>query len=145
MKCEDCKGTGRYVGLRESGDCQSCQGTGRGLMKLDVIKPTQTEEDAVDAMNAMRGMAPRRSAIIPLQPIRSPNNPTTQLGVGDTVHVYDGEWIETVVMQITDRPTFTEVLAIYHHGNIKMRGHNICWNVTQQRYEYIRSGTPVYP
>jgi RecJ-like exonuclease len=131
-RCEDCKGTGRYVGLFEVSNCASCKGEG---------KTTSRQEDVLQDLLELNvdvfSNVDKFEVIVKPQAI-------PKVEANSKIYVYDCGWIETTVVQITDTPRGPQALAIYHHGNIKMMVGSICWNATQQRHEYIRHGTPVY-
>ena len=74
--------------------------------------------------------------------------PTAKLKVGDTVHVFDAEWFNTVVdsFYLTTRnqgmARVSYGIGVFR-GDMQMLTQSICWNLTKDRWEYIRAGTPV--
>lgn len=113
--------------------CTRCNGSGK-----EATSQQEVMEDLLEFSDVSEAADLYDSASLVFQITPSIEN-------GTVIHVYDCDWIEATVMQVLRVINGYEVLAIYHHGNIKMMLHNICWNDTQKRHEYIRSGTPVYP
>ena len=131
--CPDCKGSGIYQGLGAVEDCATCKG-------LKVMPHAQ---------------GVRRSAQLDLVPGGEPGmlvsravNVMTELKVGDAVYVFDAGWFFTVVDKffITSKSQSMIVVSYgtgYVNGSIQMRTQSVCWNLTKDRWEYIRSGTPI--
>lgn len=74
------------------------------------------------------------------------SQPTTDLKAGEAVHVFDSGWFETVVDRTYEHCKTKRLIVqvSYPHGMITMPIEDVCWNITDDRWEYIRAGTPVW-
>jgi len=122
MKCKDCKGTGWYQPL--FGERENCQTCTLSAEQLKLAQEICEENDTVILKNI--GVQPQ---------------------VGDIIHVFDTDWYQTEVVKVyVKADTYdTMVRADYSCGTFRMPMRLVCWNDTDRRWEYIRSGTPVYP
>lgn len=166
MKCPDCKGTGKYVGAgtQPSEDCQRCSGLGligpgasheaekRSKNKaLDSVfkanKLPDWMEDYKDEID-VRESKPFTVKPSDLERFRlNKQRLTPDLNIGDTVHVFDCEWIEVTVMNFNynHADQRTHYYAKYACGTMTFTTYDLSYNVTAGRWEIIKAGTPVWP
>tara|TARA_R110002094_G_scaffold16428_2_gene27955 strand:- start:141 stop:536 length:396 start_codon:yes stop_codon:yes gene_type:complete len=126
--CSDCGGKGTYQGFNTKTEpCSRCHGVG----KLNVTKGDALE--SVFNFNGIRGDKRQlegygRDVIIPT------------LVVGTPIFVYDAGWNEVFVLrdqnEIYETGNKTETIYIPHD--------DVVFNLTQNRWECIKSGTPVW-
>ena len=124
MKCDECKGSGKYRGLSIVEPCRKCGGVGR---------LTSSNNEVLDSILDMQ---PHTDITWHFE--RKFKTPS-ELQVGDVVWIYDANWYETIVRDIEQNSI---IILHYLHGAFEIHRNLIGWNVTHQRFEYIRSGTP---
>ena len=132
--CPDCNGKGVYQGFTTVGPCDRCRGVG----KLDV-----TKEDALQSMLDFN--APRRSADIthlinPCKDIDIGMNQLPRIVVGTAVYIYAAGWHETFVVGVFSNFFKTENAC----ETFRIPKDKLTYNLTQNRWEHIRHGTPVW-
>jgi len=133
--CPDCKGKGTYQGFNTKPEpCARCRGVG----KIDISK-----EDALASVYDYN--APRRSADIThlFNPCKEIDVGTTYLPrivTGTAIYVYDAGWHEVFVVEdkneVYKAVNATETFFISHR--------DVTYNMTQNRWECIKSGTPTW-
>lgn len=118
MVCPDCKGEKTYIPLIGPPEtCQTCKGKG------DV--PDSSDEFKRDALDLCQEDRSRFKTVFPK--------------VGDTIHVYDNEWLMFEVDEVDQKAVWG-----YHKGSrARVQLLNIAWNDTPKRWEFIYKGTPV--
>jgi len=115
--CPDCNGKGTYQGFNTKPEpCSKCHGVG----KVNTTK-SDTLESVFD-FNVGNG------AVMPV------------LVTGTAIHVYDAGWHTVFVLKdgngIYEAGNKTETFYIPHG--------DVVFNITQNRWECIKSGTPVW-
>ncbi len=148
MKCPDCKGSGEYIGARIVEPCAKCKGRGELNPDGTPLKLPKWMDKYKDQIEFNPKVSKKPDLTVEeleelLKDGFTKNSPTPKLKVGDIIHIYDAGWCEA------------EVISIDSAGGITARSaYDICmwsgvrqldYNLTQNRWEYIRSGTPVYP
>ena len=165
ITCPDCKGSGEYAPLVGPAEpCRLCKGVGELNDDDTAIDPKAKALDSVFNANLPGWMEDYKDEINldDLRPkgggiIFSPeecdriNGVTPELKVGSLIHVYDADWYEAEVVEIyqTVRPSnmnpVTMIRADYTCGSFRIPLLDPCCNDTQKRWEYIRSGTHIWP
>ena len=174
MKCPDCKGSGVYQGLGAPEPCQRCSGRGEDVVKITTVKPDIPDEPWPGGVNkkhwdalrdlyekhggaiqhkpnqkasvvgraAKAGMSPKQVCEDTDQVISLTKRPIE----GEVVHVYDAGWYEATIVSIYDGGVrgVKMVRADHACGTFRIPIEDICWNVTERRWEHIRFGTPVW-
>ena len=157
MKCPDCQGSGQYKGFDITPEpCQKCKGVGtldeRGQPHtLESIRPKGDSianwmEDHKDRLGEFNLIDVTHK----IKPIKKDN--TSPLQIGDDVYVYDGTynspWFKCTLAlgpkQSGIRPyqlRYTNGIA----GYMQVSRGQITFNLTQNRWEYIRNGPPRWP
>lgn len=144
-QCPDCKGSGVYKGLNITlENCKTCDGHGsligvqlKGTMKQDWDQLV----DAVKKNSDPKPVGDQDTAL---------SFGHCTLGgpfEGEVVYVFDAGWYEAKIKSIYDggvRGT-RMVRADYTSGTFRIPLNDICWNLTEKRWEHIRGGTPVWP
>ena len=165
MKCPDCKGGGKYVGAGtiKPEECQRCEGIGElnndgtvigskkraldsvfnsnlpdwmedyqdqiGMADAPFNFPRFTDEQIKQVKKLLRGSPPNFLAC------------DSELKVGNILYIYDAGWHEATVIYIDiDGSIIAETAC-----DTFCLGPHASYNLTQKRWEYIRSGTPVWP
>ena len=67
------------------------------------------------------------------------------LNIGTVVNIYDDEWTQSEVKSLYDTSNGAAIWVVHRDDNLYLATSWICWSDTRERYEYVRSGTPVYP
>lgn len=85
----------------------------------------------------------------PTEDCRSCTTHDSDIQVGDTLYVFDTSWYKTVVdtkyKSYASRDKVVHfVKSLYSCGSFSIPQDEICWNLTDRRWEYIRAGTPLY-
>jgi len=134
MKCEDCDGRGEYQGwyMKEPGVCETCDGhgeldaSGEKLKSIILANLPDWMQDPhyIDKLGKITG-----------------SSQSNKLEMNDVVYIYDKKWREGQVTHIEGG--FITILyqdrgACYLSGPLL----DVCWNITQNRWEYIFIGTP---
>jgi len=135
--CPDCNGSGEYLGFNIAPEpCQTCNGHG----KLDENgEPLQSilPSNLPDWMNDPH-------YIEQLDVTHKISNTSSKLAVGDVVYVYNLKWYEGRITYIDN----TSLTILYYDGRGPSRLaapiDDICWNVTQSRWECIFIGKPTW-
>ena len=114
MKCEDCRGTGRYVGMQVIEDCKRCHGSG-------VTREFKVGQEHIDKFVIDYDLKPA-------------------IKLGTVIDVYDyGEWTKAEVNQIYSSSSrfygFVDVTSGNHSYFIKFD--KIYWHDANQRYEHV--------
>jgi len=130
-KCPDCKGGGTYQGFNTKPEpCSKCHGLG----KVDTDKKDALE--SVFNFNNPEGKSKMDSLL-------------SKIVVGTPIYVYDAGWHEAFVMRISCNPNDSADLTKTYIAksacdtfNIPHRG--VTFNITQNRWEFIKCGTPVW-
>ena len=126
MKCPDCRGNGKYVGARVVEDCRLCKGLGE-------LKEDGTHLDIANLPEWMRDHVNEKDLAAPLK-------------VGSIIYVYDCDWYKTRIIHFGIDSQGREILRADHiYGRFFILKSKLTFNVTQQRWEFICSGTPVWP
>lgn len=136
-KCPDCNGTGEYVGFNSREECASCRGTGAKDGITDALQSVldfnndigHDEIDLYDYVNSMNGSV--NQATIP---------PGPQITIGTKIYVYDAGWYEVEVVDIKNKT----IHATDPSNAFFIPANGPVWNATQARWEYIKSGTPIW-
>ena len=121
--CSDCGGKGTYQGFNTKTEpCSRCHGTG----KLKV-----TKDDALrDVFKKSKQLVECHDKVF-LMP---------KIVLGTCIHVYDAGWNAVFVLrdqnEIYETGNKTETIYIPHD--------DVVFNLTQNRWECIKSGTPVW-
>ncbi len=140
MKCSECKGSGKYLPLVGPEEyCQTCGGSG----STSCSKPVSEELDMDPFPEWMEDYKDQIDF----------TETSSQLKVGDIVHVYDGWWYTAKVKHLNSQArqlkhyAFCEYVGSAAHavGSAALPIKHICFNLTANRWEYIRSGTPTFP
>ena len=148
--CPDCKGSGVYQGLGAFENCQTCDGAGALIgVQLEIKK--EDGDQLVDYIKKQypNGIPGNMSTVdVQAVPKAGMSPSTAKLKVGDTVHVFDSGWYETVVDRFFMTSSGQKMVIVKYgtgsiSGGMQMRMQSICLNLTKNRWEYIRSGTPV--
>lgn len=144
-KCGDCNGTGIYQGLGALEDCQACKGHGSFIgveMEIESTYPKNTKKEDWDEL-AESFKKQIRDDADDITLIKGKGAPGLQ--VGETVYVYNAGWYEGKAEHIYENMHGGQMVRVDHSGGVfRMAIKNICWNITEDRWEYIRSGTPVW-
>ncbi len=155
IKCPDCKGSGKYTSAFFVEPCQKCKG--RGKLNADgtplnlpewmddyeighdpgILSGDSTASRKVTAKELDKLI----DGIFKVKP---------ELKVGDIVHVYDNGWYEATVDSFKRSPGRLTVYIILSFARKMISGYvldsfDLNYNLTQNQWEYVRAGTPVYP
>lgn len=146
-KCPDCKGSGVYQGLGAPGPCQACGGAGEFIgikvdLENDVYPKGTCKADWDQLAEALKTCEDADRVInIKAKPgvVHSPIE-------GELVYVYDAGWYEAEIKSVYDGGVRGERMVKADHtcGMFRIPVKDICWNITDNRWEHIRSGTPVW-
>lgn len=165
-QCPDCKGSGVYKGLNITlENCKTCDGHGSliGVQLSETFThPIVKEPYPKKTTKEGRVFLPKKghvflpgatecdrcgeSVFIPTGTSRTQCLGLPRPFEGELVHVYDTGWYEAVIDVIYDDPKCRGgrlVKADHTCGVFRIPINDICWNDTEKRWEYIRSGTPV--
>ena len=156
--CPDCKGKGTYQGIGPVEDCKTCMGAGSFIgVHIDlpetfthpIVKHPYPKETTKEDWDKLAEAMKTNGRLI----VTDANDVTVikgkgavDLQVGEPVHVFDSGWFDTVVDNIFYSRAGNQTMArvSYACGTMQIPIQNICWNITDDRWEYIRSGTPVW-
>lgn len=150
MKCPDCKGSGEYVGARIVEKCRNCKGAGTLVDTTKALDSVFTYNQPGDnpCLDIEWGALAGNPRVIDKRDEwvdRSPDL-TTTLNIGEVVHVYDAGWYEATIMNFnynhSDKQTHYD--AKYACGTFNFTHSQLTYNITQGRWELVRSGTPVW-
>jgi hypothetical protein len=162
MRCPDCpEQPGKYIGANVVEDCQRCEGVGELNDDGSVIESKAKALKSVFNSNLPEWMKDYADQIgvgklddpDPYGSIARANYVHGQdpLKVGDSLYVFDCDWYETTVTRKYNSgsngtpPNIMWIDADGVYSSFIMPLSDICWNLTQGRWEYIRAGTPVWP
>jgi len=120
--CTECNGSGEYVGFTSRQRCETCRGTGKLNGATDALK-------SVFDFNDIRHKGEPISCDMP------------QIVVGTMIHIYDADWYEAEVFEIQQRQIFAATLC----DTFTIPANDPTFNLTQNQWEYIKAGTPVWP
>ena len=140
MQCDQCKGSGEYTGLFDTEPCQKCSGL--GTLDDDGNKHTLDKDALPNWMEDHKDRLGEFGLLDITHKIKSTRS--SQLKVDDVVSVWSGHWYKARVLSIDSNLNMVDL--IYPNNIIGEYCHinKICWNFTQQRWEYILSGTPTW-
>lgn len=145
ITCPDCKGTGTYTGIHEVEPCQRCNG-------LKVIGPgaardPKTIVEQADRITDFRPVgASIKGSMTRLEGLgRDPLVP--RIKVGDIIHVFDASWVEAQVTHTWHDWKLQKqmVRADAPCDSFRIAYSMLNYNVSKNRWEYIKAGTPVDP
>ncbi len=156
--CPDCNGKRTYQGFNSKPEsCNKCNGSGKLGVRMK-IKPS----DLNPCANTKYDRVGRRSAEIPKSWFVEANKKVEDndkihlspvirevIMVGTIIYVYDAGWASAQVVEMTCNPNDPVTSSIVHaetpYERFRIPRSYITFNLTQHRWEYIRSGTPVWP
>tara|TARA_R110000822_G_scaffold21989_4_gene69540 strand:- start:894 stop:1292 length:399 start_codon:yes stop_codon:yes gene_type:complete len=127
--CSDCKGKGTYQGFNTRTEpCSKCNGVGKlNVTKADALKSVL--DNTKGAWNNL--LYPEDYDMSLVMPV---------LVTGTPIHVYDAGWNTVFVLKdendIYEAGNKTETFYIPHN--------DVVFNMTQNRWECIKSGTPTW-
>lgn len=162
MRCPDCKGSGKYTGALIQEECRKCKGSGNLLDKekaLDSVfdaQPKSSDNKPWPDVFTIPDTEENRRVFDKLKKILDEETKVkTKLGlvpvlleVGDTIFIYDAGWYEAVVQFIALNPgslTPGMVYASNTTDQFRIPYQEITFNLTESRWEHIKSGTPLWP
>lgn len=125
--CPDCNGKGTYQGFNTALEpCGKCRGVG----KLDV-----TKKDALQSVfdHSSIGRNPCKDIDVGM-------NYLPRVVVGTAVYIYAAGWHETFVVGVFSNFYKTENAC----ETFRIPKDKLTYNLTQNRWEHIRHGTPVW-
>ena len=139
--CPDCKGSGVYQGLGAPEDCQACGGAGEFAgISVDVYPEGIKKEDWDELSKSFKLNITQKDDITFIEGNGAPN-----LKIGEMVYIYDASWYEGKAAHLYENIHGGQMVRVDSNGGIfRIATKNICWNLTENRWEYIRSGTPVW-
>lgn len=144
MKCSDCKGSGMYEGFNLLPEpCRLCEGM--GALNAEGM-PDMLHKGSIKTLEGLgrkSSMSPPTGGgiIFSQEECDRINGVMPELKIGDILHVYDRGWYGAVVTILDG----CIVHAQHTCGTFDVARYLLNYNVTQGRWEYIRSGTPTYP
>ena len=153
-RCPDCKGSGEYIGARVVEPCAKCNGRGELNPDGTPLNLPKWMDDYKDQIKfnpkASSGWYNNKNPDLTVEELEQllKDNFTKhpllpELQISDIIHVYDAGWYEAEVVSID---LSGEIMARSAHNIFMWSGvHQLNYNLTQNRWEYIRAGTPVYP
>lgn len=146
-RCQECNGTGEYVGFTRRERCGACNGTGTkdGMTdalssilraNMNIGKPSRHHQECNDAMGCHPDCVAQEVFIDGSGGAWMP-----QINIGTIIHVYDAGWHHPQVVEVKNKTikaeSATDTFFIPANGPV--------WNLTQHRWEFIKCGTPVWP
>ena len=150
-KCTDCNGSGRYVSCFTDEPCQRCGGSGRERSKnpkADVLKSMFDAQPKryLDAFDH----AEECDKVVSLTRAPDVNGQGTilpEIVIGTTIHVFDCDWYQAEVTHIYQASRgghdVTMIRADAPCDTFRMMLTAMSFNVTKNRWEFIKAGTPV--
>ena len=166
MRCPDCKGTGEYIGVRVVEDCQRCKGEGEvNADDASINRKAKTKEiftlipsEPLDPCAIRQKKMDERAKRVYdkfdkdtdwIQIVRKPkigmDSGSPKLNIGDIIHIYDAGWHEAKVISFFFDHGEEMVCADTPCDRFRIRTNRLTYNLTQQRWEHIKAGTPVWP
>ena len=133
MQCDQCNGSGQYTGLFDTEPCQTCGGVGTlsEAPNKDTILDNLPDwmEDYKDQLDITHKIKPSSSV---------------QLDINDIIFVYNNRWCLARMTSLDAtkiRMSYSDNTGTWNMSIVRSK---VCWNVTQNRWEYIASGTPTW-